>query len=561
MIALSNRISTPQVFFNTRHVGGAKETIELLQKWDQEGGAYQRYVDQVERMHDPCNPRFDPPTDEPVRVDSGPPRGDQEYSICLPWSPSKKVTVLQMMETCKSILPKNQSITKRMMRYKNVFTVAQAVKAFHVHYCESITSKDSMELIRHLIEEQLIVVVQAGESTETNTAASTRDATLSSPSTLLRLQCYATPLVLNSYRVWKEDLQGLTPSQLLRQLANMMSQIHEDITNEHGKINFPAGQEHVLYPAFEEASCALQKVDLSDLKRDEDKIVSLMRWDDMKSKHTISAPFFNLLPLQAFGINLYNLMIKYAFIKVGTGETDYSRLVFFNRVKFQVGPDLYSFQDWENGILRGNRKAPYAMSLQFSNKAKKRDPRLDYVVKNVDARIHFALNCGAESCPPVSYYTARNLHRELHLAAAAFCEDEGNLYIDEDKREVRLSKIFLWYKQDFVENNKQYSERLMKYTMSLKKQQLQKVCDSAQRELKHVKVGSLPYNWSTEAESIATFDLNKHKLQERVGPLQALSQKKRNSVSHPHSSSEEGKTELSASSISSAKLAEVPPSG
>ena len=34
MMALSDRVSTPQVFFNTRHVGGADETIALLEEWN-----------------------------------------------------------------------------------------------------------------------------------------------------------------------------------------------------------------------------------------------------------------------------------------------------------------------------------------------------------------------------------------------------------------------------------------------------------------------------------------------------------------------------------------------
>lgn len=81
-------------------------------------------------------------------------------------------------------------------------------------------------------------------------------------------------------------------------------------------------------------------------------------------------------------------MIKYAFMKLGAGTNDISRLIFYNSVKFYVGDFVFSFQDWENGILRGNRKAPYAFKLQFG----KGDPRLDLIVKEPDCRLHFGLS-------------------------------------------------------------------------------------------------------------------------------------------------------------------------
>jgi len=44
------------------------------------------------------------------------------------------------------------------------------------------------------------------------------------------------------------------------------------------------------------------------------------------------------------------------------------------------------------------------------------------VVQPLDPRIHFALVCGAKSCPPIRVYTADALEEGLAAAAAAFCE-------------------------------------------------------------------------------------------------------------------------------------------
>lgn len=42
----------------------------------------------------------------------------------------------------------------------------------------------------------------------------------------------------------------------------------------------------------------------------------------------------------------------------------------------------------------------------------------------VDARIHFALNCGAASCPAIKMYTTDTLEEGLTGAAEAFCASE-----------------------------------------------------------------------------------------------------------------------------------------
>ena len=39
-------------------------------------------------------------------------------------------------------------------------------------------------------------------------------------------------------------------------------------------------------------------------------------------------------------------------------------------------------------------------------------------------RIHFALNCGARSCPPIRVYAAAKLEAQLNTAAKAFCSQE-----------------------------------------------------------------------------------------------------------------------------------------
>ena len=198
-------------------------------------------------------------------------------------------------------------------------------------------------------------------------------------------------------------------------------------------------------------------------------------------------------------------MIKYAFMKVGAGTTDYARYVFYNSVKFQVGEYVFSFQDWENGVLRGNRKAPYALGLQFD----KKDPRLALIVKEPDCRLHFGLNCGARSCPPVSVYSVESLEEDLAMAAHAFCEDDHSVFLDRKKKELQLSMIFSWYRVDFAQNSKELPKAILKYLRRTKYQDLDRMIDAGVK----IKVAFKTYDWASNATNVKPFQSSDLKLE------------------------------------------------
>ena len=66
-----------------------------------------------------------------------------------------------------------------------------------------------------------------------------------------------------------------------------------------------------------------------------------------------------------------------------------------------------------------------------------------------DARIHFAVNCAAASCPPLrnEAYTGDRLEEQLGEQTRAFLNDDGFTEVDGDA--VTVSSIFDWYGEDF----------------------------------------------------------------------------------------------------------------
>lgn len=93
---------------------------------------------------------------------------------------------------------------------------------------------------------------------------------------------------------------------------------------------------------------------------------------------------------------------------------------------------MYTLEDIEHGILRKNDNFNTSIisliSFYFRGRGSDtrfsiNDPRRKFIVENVDPRIHFALNCGAKSCPPILVYEEDNLDYELDIATRNFCKD------------------------------------------------------------------------------------------------------------------------------------------
>jgi len=149
---------------------------------------------------------------------------------------------------------------------------------------------------------------------------------------------------------------------------------------------------------------------------------------------------------RAFWINLYNALVIDAVINFGVQQSviegRLGLLTFFRRAAYQVDGRRVSLEDIEHGILRCNRGNPYMPGPHFPLD----DPRMTWVLP-LDPRIHFALNCGGRSCPPIRSYHPEKLNEQLDLAARSFVTNETEIHPESDQ--LFLSRIFRWYEADF----------------------------------------------------------------------------------------------------------------
>lgn len=156
------------------------------------------------------------------------------------------------------------------------------------------------------------------------------------------------------------------------------------------------------------------------------------------------------LEKKAFFINVYNALVIHANVARGAPTNGIQRSIFFNSVGYIIGGFKYTLNEIENGILRGNQKPVGALFVPFG----KKDRRADFIIPRFefDPRIHFALVCGAKSCPPVRVFSASNVEEALQLATEGFVNEEVVVQSSKQTasgKKVQLSMLFKWYAKDF----------------------------------------------------------------------------------------------------------------
>jgi len=135
----------------------------------------------------------------------------------------------------------------------------------------------------------------------------------------------------------------------------------------------------------------------STLKKvDEDTLANTLRSDAQK---------------KAFWINVYNAHIQ-ILLNENPSLFD-NRGDFFGAPRVTIAGNKLSFDDIEHGIIR----------------------------------VHFALNCGAKSCPLVAVYDAENFDQKINQVAKDFLQ-KVSTYKPSDN-EVITTPLFSWFRGDF----------------------------------------------------------------------------------------------------------------
>ncbi len=142
----------------------------------------------------------------------------------------------------------------------------------------------------------------------------------------------------------------------------------------------------------------------------------------------------------AFWVNLYNAQVQLQLQKDSAQFND--RNAFYKNPNLIVAGLTLSLDEIEHIILRRS-KGKYSLGylpVLFSSAHSKK-----WRVDSVDWRIHFALNCGAKSCPPIAFYRSDRLNEQFNVASRNYLLNSVDLNIEP----LGIPKLFLWFRADF----------------------------------------------------------------------------------------------------------------
>ena len=146
----------------------------------------------------------------------------------------------------------------------------------------------------------------------------------------------------------------------------------------------------------------------------------------------------------AFWINCYNAITQRVIAENSTGYK--SRRDFFKRPHETIAGQELSLDDIEHGILRRGQH-PFGVGYLRRPSRLRDDFLLQQEPSALDTRIHFALNCGARSCPPVVVYNPSQLDPQLNAAVDRYLQAETKF--DEQTETVTIPAVFDWFEGDF----------------------------------------------------------------------------------------------------------------
>jgi glutaredoxin len=391
----TGKTSVPQIFFNKEYIGGNVEFQALIR----DDNKFKVVLDDVQHNESPDD--RDPLLPNPAEAMdvSKALKGNMEFHCEL------DEYAAMVVELKKSgIVQDRRSGGMLSKKLKDSFTgkdfVAWAMKN------KDVDRERALEMGQELITRKFGYGVHVQEEFKDH------------PDALYQLGSGVSGNALNADKV--NNCAQRKAGEVGEDLRKLILQIFASFLSPDGRsVDYKGIRDSQMFETYKAMARELQRVELKDMKR-EDKL--------------------------AFAINIYNALVIHGNIERGTPTSTYQRYKFFSTVAYDIGGQVFSLNDIENGILRGNKGS---MATLYLTPFGKSDPRLQHALEAVEPRIHFALNCGAKSCPPIKTFSADGIDEQLTTATESYLENDDAIVIEPEKGVVHLSMLFKWYHSDF----------------------------------------------------------------------------------------------------------------
>lgn len=184
-------------------------------------------------------------------------------------------------------------------------------------------------------------------------------------------------------------------------------------------------------------------------------------------------------------LNAYNALLQVGLSR-GMALAD-----MFRRRWVEIADGNLSLDDIEHGILRRGR---YEHRLEEKLTLERVEFLRSLQVEVVDPRIHFALNCGATSCPVIMPYHEETINAELDEMMLRYVECETS--VDKQGRVLVISRLFDWYAVDFGG-----IESVIAY-----------ISEALNLDVRGYQIRFQTYDWTLKPRNFATSDTDKESL-------------------------------------------------
>jgi len=427
----TGKTSVPQIFFNSKYIGGNKELQEALDNEKEKKSlleilSQEASVEELPILPNPGDALEDVGDDVKIDLEQ-----DKYYPIIEQIIQSKAAGENYPAGSCFIKLfssPVKHSISEGDL----------------TKFINEAGHEDTKKVLEHLLEARLIREVP----------------NLKDLFVVTGLEAISNTQCLNTSQMSSSVLTN--PDEMSQNIRNILLKLFSTFLSEDGgSVDYKGISQSKLFQQFKQLAIELQRVDLLSMSESQ-KI--------------------------AFFINIYNALVIHGHVEKGVPTTTYARYKFFSGTSYNIGGFVFSLNDIENGILRANRAS---MATLYRKPLNQSDARMPVILSKVEPRIHFALNCGAKSCPPIKTFSGDEVLDQLDVATAAFLENDDALFINEDRTEVRLTQLFQWYQNDFGDNMAQVLSWILDHVnMREKKKALEELIQK-----NSYKVSYTPYDW------------------------------------------------------------------
>lgn len=150
---------------------------------------------------------------------------------------------------------------------------------------------------------------------------------------------------------------------------------------------------------------------------------------------------------KAFWLNIYNAYVQIILQEepeLFKDRNSWFGYNFFSTPQVTIAGYRMSFDDMEHGIMR---RSTHKLSLGYMRNWFIDDAEKELMWDEIDPRIHFALNCGAASCPYIAAYDPQRVDEQLDITTKNYLSRTTEY--NESGNTVRVTKLMSWFRGDF----------------------------------------------------------------------------------------------------------------